>query len=181
MVAGYSENFQRFQGTRISWRSHEPRIRQHTGNISLAPLNDLVRPGTTIDEQSQSPGKNDVKSLHLATLHTQHFACIQLSNGPVCYQPLQLRPGRRAQGFVFRQPIDKISCYHWRAISQSEEELSPNNISDGKLNFVLRERLVLSQEILRLKRIHRQGRSSLSSEEPSYTASDRVRSIYAPY
>src|SRR5260370_29905642 len=85
MVAGYSENFQRFQGTRISWRSHEPRIRQHTGNISFAPLNDLVRPGTTIDEQSQSPGQNDVKSLHLATLHTQHFASIQLSNGPVCY------------------------------------------------------------------------------------------------
>ena len=68
MVTGYSENFRRFQGTHISWRSHEPRIRQHTGNISRAPLNDLVRPGTTIDEQSQSPAKNDVKSLHLDSL-----------------------------------------------------------------------------------------------------------------
>jgi hypothetical protein len=41
------------------------------GNIpvtSPAPLNDLVRPGTTIDEQSQSPAKNDVKSLHLDSL-----------------------------------------------------------------------------------------------------------------
>ena len=138
MVARYNENFQRFQGSRIPWRGHEPRIRQHTGNISFTPLNDLVRPSTTIDEQSQSPGKNDVKSLHLATFHTQHFASIQLSNGPVCCQPLELRPGRWAQGFVSRQPIDKILCYHWRAISQSEEELLPNNISDGKLDFALR-------------------------------------------
>ncbi len=132
MVAGYRENLHRFQGNHISWRSHHPRIRQHTANITLAPLNGLARPGATIDEQSRSAGKKDVKGLHLAALCTQHFSSIQLSNGPVCYEPLQLRPGRWAQGFMFRQPIDEISCYHRRALSRSEAELFPNNISDGK-------------------------------------------------
>jgi hypothetical protein len=76
MFAGYGENFDRFQGTHVCWRSHHPRIRQHTGNISTTPLNDFGRAGTTIGKQGQVPGKNDVKALYRVTLPAQHVAGI---------------------------------------------------------------------------------------------------------
>src|ERR1700734_2437477 len=67
MLTRYSENLRGLLGARISRRSHETRIRQHTRNISRTPLNEFGWPRTTINEQSHSPGKNDVKEPHRIT------------------------------------------------------------------------------------------------------------------
>ncbi len=129
---GYSENLRRFQGNRIPRRAHEARIRQQAGNISSTPLHDLVEPRATIHEQGQSPGKDNIKSFHLGALQTQHFSSIQLSKGPMRGEPLQLRLGRAAQRFVFRQPLDEILFCQWIAISWGRAEGLPNKISDLK-------------------------------------------------
>jgi hypothetical protein len=83
------------------------------------PLNGFVRPGPAIDEQSHPSGKNDVKGFHRVILATEHIASIQLAHGSVGYQPLQLRAGRCAQGSMFSQPIDEVSCYHRLSLSKA--------------------------------------------------------------
>jgi hypothetical protein len=84
------------------------------------PLNGFVRPGPAIDEQSQPSGKNDVKGLHRVIFATQNVAGIQVAHGSVGYQPRQLRSGRCAQGSMFSQPIDEVSCYHRLSLSKAE-------------------------------------------------------------
>src|SRR5438270_9536807 len=83
LVAGNGENFDRFEGDYISWRSDEPRIRQHAGDLTCMPLEEFCRPGTTIDKQSQPAGENDVKTLDLAALPAQQLAGTQLPDGTV--------------------------------------------------------------------------------------------------
>ena len=146
MAAEYGENFRWFQGDHISWRSYHPRIRQHTSDIPWIPLNGFVWPGATIDEQSQSSGKNDVKSIHRVTLHTQHVAGIQLQDGSVSCQPLQLRPGRGAEGLMFSQSIDEVSCTHW--LTPISRGIAANTISRHGKTFGFGARPSTNQPIL---------------------------------
>jgi hypothetical protein len=103
------------------------------------PLNGFVRPGPAIDEQGQPAGKNDVKGLYRVILATEHVAGIQPAHGSVGYQPLQLCAGRCAQGSVFSQPIDQVSCYHRLNISKLEAG-DPISRYQKENGFVLAER-----------------------------------------
>ena len=80
----------------------------------------------------QPAGENDVETLDLAALPAQQLAGTQLPDGTVGDQPFQLGAGRGAEGFMFRQPIDEILCYHRRDISQSKPDYCLTTYQRGK-------------------------------------------------
>jgi len=138
MVAGIARESPPVPGQSHLLAESPPRIRQDTANITLAPLKALL--ARRHDRRTKPfARKKDVKgsTWRPFVLNTSPYSAFEWIR---VLRALQLRRAL-AQGFMFRQPIDEISCYH--------SILSPNQRRNYCLTtYQMENRLCFSGERL---------------------------------
>jgi hypothetical protein len=77
------QNHAGLQGDGIARGTDQPRVREQARDVPSLPLHRFAPPGSTVDENADVSGQQDVEALHGRALRGQHVPLVEMPNDPM--------------------------------------------------------------------------------------------------